>query len=174
MMPGKTPEEKARLGELLEQEQPAFDLMREDSAAQARRWEAEIAMLERRVHDEIAEVDLGNGDSLLIRACISGAEGARIQALEKERKALDREADAERLDEIAYEILEIVTANPMITAEWLRTHKDQYSVVDMLAITMGWYTRQINRAGEIAGAESFREERPGTVLRHDPEKSRDR
>lgn len=155
-MPEKTPEEKARLGELLEKEKPAFDLMRADTAAQTQHWADEIAMLERRVQTETAEVDLGNGDVLLIRACISGAEGKRIQALEKERKEIGPEGDMDRLDEIAYEILEIVTANPRITADWLRANPGRFSVADMVTATMGWYKSQVQRAGEIAGAKSFR------------------
>lgn len=156
-MPEKSAEERARLGALVDAEGDAFRRMSADTAAKNRDWDQELAMLERRVKEEIALVDLGNGDTIAIRAGLSEAEAKRIQALSTERDGLSPEADAQRLEDIAYEIVAIVTANPMITAEWLRENQDKIAVSDMLTISLSWYSEQAQRAKDaVIRARSFR------------------
>ena len=114
-------------------------------------------MLERRVKEEITLVDLGNGDTVAIRAGLSEAEAKRIQALSTERDGLSPETDAQRIEDIAYEIVAIVTANPKITTEWLRENQDKIAVSDMLTISLSWYGEQAQRAKDaVIRARSFR------------------
>jgi len=162
-----TPEELAEVQRILKEAEPLFEARNVREIAERERWAGEIALLERRVRTEYVEVDLGNGDTIALRACLSEAEGKKIQRLEKERTTLDLNdpKTPARMDEIAYEILEIVTANPLITKEWLKKNRDRFAVSDMLAVTFAWYEQQADRVRRINSLRSFRPDRPGPELR---------
>lgn len=162
-----TPEELKEIDRILKEAEPLFEERRVREEADRKRWASEIAMLERRVREETVDVDLGSGDTLAIRACLSEAEGKKIAKLEKERRDLDPgEPKAQaRMDEIAYEILEMVTANPLITKDWLKKNRDRFAVSDMLAVTFAWYQAQADRFRRINSARSFRPDDAGPELR---------
>lgn len=165
-----TPEELAEAERILKESEPLFEKRRIREQDEKERWAGEIAMLERRVRDEYVDVDLGNGDTIALRSCLSEAEGKRIGKLEKERTGLDPTIpeNAERADEIAFEILEIVTANPIITKPWLKKNRDRFAINDMLTVTFGWYDQQIARFRRIKDLKSFRPEQTGPELRGVP------
>lgn len=165
-----TPEELAEVNRILKEAEPLFEERRVREEAEKKRWAGEIAMLERRVREETVEVDLGGGDTLAIRSCLSESETKRIAKLEKERKELDPDdpKSQARMDEIAYEILEIVTANPLITRDWLKKNRDKFAVVDMLAATFAYYDAQADRFRRINSARSFRTDKSGPELRGVP------
>ena len=66
------------------------------------------------------------------------------------------EEDAEALDEIQREIIELVTANPMITAEWLKENPSRFATQDVLVASIGYYARMGERVERAARARSFR------------------
>ena len=165
-----TPEELAEAKRILKESEPLFEKRKVREQAEREKWASEIAMLERRVRDEYVEVDLGNGDTIALRTCLSEGEGKRIAKLEKDRAGLDLSApeSAEQADEIAFEILEIVTANPIITKSWLKKNRDKFALNDMLTVTFGWYDQQIARFRRIKDLKSFRPEQTGPELRGVP------
>ena len=165
-----TPEELKEIDRILKEAEPLFEERRVREEADRKRWASEIAMLERRVREETVDVDLGSGDTLAIRACLSEAEGKKIAKLEKERRDLDPEdpKSQAKMDEIAYEILEMVTANPLITKDWLKKNRDRFAVSDMLAVTFAWYQAQADRFRRMQDLKSFRPEPAGTELRGVP------
>jgi hypothetical protein len=172
-MPQKTAEEKAALKSLLSQEKENFDLIRTETQNETKRWQREIATLERRVREESEDVDLGNGDLIAVRTCLSNAESQKIAALEEERASLSPESDSVRLDEIAYEILEIMTANPLLTAAWFRENPDKFAVSDMVRLTIGFYRARVAmKSRGVRNAASFRREPAGPELRGVSEVSR--
>ena len=56
----------AEIEESLAQAQPLFQKMDQRYNAVTFKWQNEIAMLERRVHDCYEDVDLGNGDIIAV------------------------------------------------------------------------------------------------------------
>lgn len=72
----KTEADEKKLKAMLKdpEHQSNFDLLRQHGKENQSKWEHEIAMLERRVKEETAKIDLGNGDKLEIRSCLSDAE----------------------------------------------------------------------------------------------------
>jgi len=153
-----TSDELEEVNRILKDAEPTMRQMDESTAAAESRWRREIATLERRVETECVDVDLGNGDTIAVRACLSNAESRRIADLERERSTLS-DGDRDRADEIAFEILGILTANPLLTAGWFRQNPDRYAVSDMVAITLGGYEARIVRQGRrVQEAHSFRRE----------------
>lgn len=130
-----------------------FHALNEEQKA---KWEDEIKMLETRVVNETAEITLGNGQKLTIRVCLSDAEMDYLAALEKERKDLDVVADKDKVDEITFKILELILANPIMTADWLKEHRAQFSTQDMLTAMMGFMAQITERSKAVSGIESFR------------------
>ena len=165
-----TPEELAEAKRILKESEPLFEKRKVREQAEREKWAGEIAMLERRVRDEYVEVDLGNGDTIALRSCLSEAEGKKIGRLEKERSGLDmtNPENSERADDIAFEILEFVTANPIITKTWLKKNRDRFAINDMLTVTFGWYDQQIAQFRRIKDLKSFRPEQTGPELRGVP------
>ena len=120
------------------------------------KWQNEIAMLERRVYSEYEDVDLGNGDRIAIRTALSEKESRYIGELEAERAGLDSKTDIARLNEIAYEILELMTANPMLTRDWFEANRDKFALSDVLQISQAFYEQVVQRAGRRQSVSKFR------------------
>jgi len=128
------------------------------------RWDAEIVTLERRTRTEIEEIDLGNGDTIAVWACLSAEENKLLSYLQKAQAEIAGgknpndlpEEDAEGLDEVQREIIELVTVNPVITAEWLRENPDKFATQDVLVASIGYYSRMGERVERAARARSFR------------------
>lgn len=189
-MPRKTPEEKAALLKQIKESDPEIKQLRAHQAAKNRKWADEIAMLERRVREEFTFVNLGGDDKIALRACLSNAEMAEITRLDKKRSELGKEVkipdpknpkarprvrrvltekDNDAANELTFEMLEIVTANPLLTRDWFRDNQDKYAMGDMLTIILGFYESRIeeNRARmeRIKNSTSFRTESEGPELR---------
>ena len=79
------------------------------------------------------------------------------------------EKDNDAANELTFEMLEIVTANPLLTREWFRDNQDKYAMSDMLTIILGFYESRVeeNRARmeRIKNSGSFRPEPAGPELR---------
>lgn len=142
---------------MLKEHQPNFDKLRAADNAAKFKWQNEIAMLERRVHDCYEDVDLGNGDKIAVRTALSEEEMLEYGAIEQRKTGLEKN-DPE-LSRLTYRQIELMTANPLITAEWLEENKDRWPVNDALTIMQafleGIMTRRMNRVGDL---QKFRTE----------------
>jgi hypothetical protein len=124
-------------------------------------WANEIAILESRVTSETVTVYL-DGEKrqqpIKLRVCLSDAEMRKIAKLFSGKDKLDmsKPEDVEKANELTYEIIEMVTANPMITKEWLKANTDKYSQQDMLALIMSFMRAMEDRAQSVAKAQNFR------------------
>jgi len=197
-MPRKTPEEKAELLKNLKESDPEIKQLKALKAIKERQWTDEIAMLERRVQDKVTYIDLGDGDKLAIRACLSNAEMTEIARLEKRQRNLGKERtipdpenqkaaprvirelsekDNEVANEITFQILELVTANPLLTKEWFQANQARFALGDMLTVIMGYYENRVEeirmRTERVKSATSFRKEPKGPELRGVPALSGD-
>ncbi len=145
---------------MLRGHQPNFDLMAAAEISQTLKWQDEIAMLERRVYDVYEMVDLGNGDKISVRTALSEEEMQRLQELEKRThkihkrlKELGKEGGSEEeieelhfeLSEITYQQIALMTANPLITADWLAENKAKWPVADALVILSSFMEESIKR-----------------------------
>ena len=161
-----TPEELATAQRILAERKPHMERMIGDIHDEEARWSKEITALETRVHTEAVEIDLGGGASIAIRTCLTGDEGKRLDALEK-AQALEQDADIK--EEMAAEMIEIVTLNPLITKEWILENKDKYSPSDILRVLLGFMEVRIqertDRVKRIRSAASFLPDTRGTELR---------
>ena len=120
---------------ILDAHQEDFAKAKKQKVEEAERWEKEILSLESRITNEAVEIDLGNGASIAIRTCLLAREVERLDFLEKSQLA---EEDSKKREAMACEMIEIITANPLITKEWLMDNRDKYSPADVLAILLGF------------------------------------
>lgn len=141
-MAGRSKEE---IDSLLSQAEPQFNQMNQQYSEQDTRWLNEIAMLERRVQTLYEEVDLGNGDRIAVRTALSDMEMEELAELEK---ILTSESSAEEKNEVAYRQLELLTANPFLTADWFRENRDKWPVAAGLAIIMGFAENKLRAQQE--------------------------
>ena len=147
----------AEAAAMLKEHQPNFDRIRATETANAFRWQDEIAMLERRVHDLYEDVDLGNGDKIAVRTALSEEEMQEYGALEQRK--LELEKNNPEFSRIAYRQIELMTANPFITADWLEVNKDKWPVSDALTILSAFLEKQMSqRVNRVSNLKSFRRE----------------
>jgi hypothetical protein len=152
---------------------PLFDKRDKALAIESSKWQREIEMLERRVETEYVDLELPGGDTIAIRTCLSNPESDLLGRLREEQKAFDmKTGDPARLEEIMYEILELVTANPLLTVQWFRENEGKYATMDALAIAIGYHEKRIEHLKEqdrrVMRAYSFREDEGGASLRGVP------
>lgn len=142
--------------------------------AENEKWQNEISALETRVKTNIIDIDIGNGDTIAIKGSLSEQDVRHIQALDKKRRLMSgdhtgnteyTEQDIDALTDISYEILELVTANPYITKEWLRDNPDKFSSEDMMKVVIGYYENVEGRLKRIDGIANFRKDDARTKLR---------
>lgn len=122
-------------------------------------WEEEIALLERRVKTNYVKVLIGDkkkGETLAIRGSLSDFEINKIAELDNLRKTLNLRDDLELINQITYVILGTVTANPIITSEWLAENPTKYSTEDMLSGYLTYQEGMIARARRVAQIQQFR------------------
>ncbi len=147
----------AEIEESLNQAQPLFQKMDQRYNAATFKWQNEIAMLERRVHDCYEDVDLGNGDKIAVRTALSEEEMLEYAAIEQRKT--DLEKNDPELSRLTYRQIELMTANPLITADWLEENKHRWPVNDALTIMQafleGIISRRMNRVGDL---QKFRTE----------------
>jgi hypothetical protein len=144
------------------------------------RWANEINVLSNRVKNAIEEVELGDGDKIAIWARLSEAETKVLSRLQKMQMEVARQGPVEELDEestealnvIQYQILELVTVNPLITAQWLQENPEQFATQDLVAVSLGYYLKASTRAQGAAEAKSFRRKSERTELGRDAESPR--
>ena len=147
----------AEIDQSLSQAQPLFQKMDQRYNAATFKWQNEIAMIERRVHDCYEDVDLGNGDKIAVRTALSEEEMQEYGAIEQRKAELEKQ-DPE-LSRLTYRQIELMTANPLITADWLEENKHRWPVNDALVIMQafleGIMNRRMNRVGDL---QKFRTE----------------
>ena len=130
------------------------------------RWAKEIETLQKRTRSQVEEIDLGDGDTLAVWARLSEAETRMLAQLQRMQKEITGGRDAsaltleesEALNEIQYQILELITVNPRITADYLRENPERYTTQDLVAVSLEYYLRIGERIRGIAEARSFRPE----------------
>ena len=153
-MTGRSREE---ISSLLSEHKDQFQQMDQKYNAATFKWQNEIAMLERRVHDCYEDVDLGNGDKIAVRTALSEEEMQEYGAIEQRKTKLEK--DDPELSRLTYRQIELMTANPLITADWLEENKHRWPVNDALVIMQafleGIMTRRMNRVGDL---QKFRTE----------------
>lgn len=141
---------------LLKSHKPSFDKIQAVVTTQQNRDLDEIAMLERRVNTLYEEVDLGNGDTIRVRTALSEEESVEYNALQV--KISDKDTSDEERSECTYRQLEIMTANPYLTAEWFRINQDKWPVNDALSVASGFLENQLQqRKDRVSNLQRFRE-----------------
>jgi len=142
---------------MLKEHQPNFDRLKAAEAADSFKWQNEIAMLERRVHDCYEDVDLGNGDKIAVRTALSEEEMQEMNTLEVRKTELEK-GDPEMSD-ITYRQLELMTANPYMTSAWFKENKAKWPVDAALAILQAFLENTIRtRINRVKDLQSFREQ----------------
>jgi hypothetical protein len=129
------------------------------SDAEKARWQKEVDMLERRTVSEFVEVDLGNGkDKLVLYGAPSEQRMSAIGELDTLRQKIDPTAPdaSEQAAELIYIILELITPNPLLTAEYFRDNKEKYATQDALVAVMAYMKLAQQRAKDIVEVQSFR------------------
>ena len=122
-------------------------------------WEEEIALLERRVKTNIIKVPIGDkkkGETLAIRGSLSDFELNKIAELDNLRKTLNLKDDLDVIDQITHVMLGTITANPLITSEWLAENRTKYSTEDMLSAYLTYQEEMVTRAERVAKINKFR------------------
>ena len=153
-MVGRTKEE---IDAIIAQSTPQFQQMDQRYAGHVLKWQNEIAMLERRVHDCHEDVDLGNGDRIAVRTALSEEEMLEMGAIEERLMGLEK-GDPERSD-LTYRQLELMTANPYLTADWFKENKDKWPVNDALVVLIGFSEKtMLKRLNRVKDLEKFRTE----------------
>lgn len=130
----------------------AVAMMKAAKTEEEKKWLEELAMLERRVKEGVVYVELDNGDKIALRSNLSEMESVKLGALNAERLA--KETKKDRRARVTYEIIAMVTANRLITVNWLESNKDKFAVNDALRILLGYYDKQRE---EMEALVSFRQ-----------------
>ncbi|MDD1728678.1 MAG: hypothetical protein LUQ50_06370 [Methanospirillum sp.] len=139
---------------MLKKHQPNFDRINAVVDAERNKWQDEIAMLERRVHDVYEMVDLGNGDRIAVRTALSESEMQEFGKLENMKAALEK--GDESLSNITYQQIALMTANPLITTEWLEENKDKWPVTDALVVISSFLEGiLLKKMGRVRDIQSF-------------------
>jgi len=166
-MPKLTKEQRLALGTVIDERADQKKALIEAEIKDRERWQSEIAMLERRVKNETSYVDLGNGDKIAIRLCLSDAEMKEISELQKEMGNPDIPEDEREF--ATFRILEIATANPLLTVDWFRDNRNSFATSDMLAVILGFYEAQVEerrkQLDRVRSAGRFRTDNARSELR---------
>lgn len=121
------------------------------------KWQREITLLETRVKSNFKDITIDKkGGTIAIRASLSDAETGRIAELDRERLKLDVAKDEIKINTLTYEILEIVTANPMLNKDWFANNRDKFSTEDMLKVILGYYDEMAERVRRVSSIKGFR------------------
>lgn len=128
---------------------PKFIAFKQSTKEEDTKWAAEIEMLTRRIGNETDYVDLGNGDKIAVRTRLSYAEIEHIDKLARDSDKLQKEGKITEANDLVYEMYELITANPLITKEFLKEHKDSYSFNDMIALVKGYQEKVELTVGDV-------------------------
>jgi len=119
-------------------EDAKFKAFKESAKAEEQKWADEIEMLTKRIGDSYEYIELGNGDKIAVRARLSYAEIEEIDALTKLSEQYIKDNKPEEANDLTLKLYAKITANPLITEEYLKNHKDSYSLQDMLQLVVGY------------------------------------
>lgn len=158
--------------------------------AQDSKWQKEIELLETRVKTNFKDILIDDkGGTIAIKASLNDIDSEKIAALDDKRqkigtkkkvgtgilnekgveiqvlKVILTKEDKEKISELTYEILEKVTANPLLTKQYFRDKRDKYSTEDMLIVTLGYYDKMAKRVRRISSIKEFRTKPSGSKLR---------
>ncbi|MDY6966992.1 MAG: hypothetical protein SVM80_13725 [Halobacteriota archaeon] len=125
------------------------------------KWTKEIDRLERRVTDQYEDVDLGNGDTLAIRTRLSALESNQLDQKLKKLKTAGDNDNADESNSIMCEIISVVTANPLLTKDYLMNNMDKYATLDVINAVESFYTILAKKGVELKEIQSFRTEQSG-------------
>lgn len=134
---------------------PKYLAFKNSGSEAEKNWAAEIEMLTRRVDTEIDYVELGNGDKIAVRTRLSYAEIELIDKYARDSQTLQNEGKIEEANDLVYDMYAMITANPIITKEFLKEHKDSYSFNDMIALVKGYQEKIELTVGD---AKKFRKQ----------------
>jgi hypothetical protein len=157
-MSAATEDKQAQLLRVLEEERPNFSVFEEYDRIKTEAWDSELDMLKRRVESRFEMLELPGGDSIAVRTCLTESEEARLGDLFL-RTFSGKDTDA------PYELIELCTANPRITAQWIKENPDEFATQDLLDVLYGYLERkqQIRQeqADRVRAIASFRIKRDG-------------
>ncbi len=133
------------------------------------KWIHEIELLETRVQTNFKDIQIdNNGGTIAIKASLSDSDMNKIAKLDQKRLKLGikdedgnrslTEKEIDEANEIAWEILGMVTANPVMTKEWFADNRDKYSTEDMMTVTLGYYESIAGRMKRASEITQFRNE----------------
>ena len=162
----------AEIEAMLKKAKPLFEKRDKAIATEVGKWQREIEMLEGRVQ-ETYELELMGGKTITMRTYLTNDESKRLGEIRQQQLNFNPEKDNPQvLEDVMYEILGIVTANPDLTADWWRQHEGKFAMVDAVTIAVGYYEKQVEMLKErnrrVRAAQSFREDGGGTELRDVP------
>lgn len=131
------------------------------------KWQREINLLETRVVSNFKDIPIDNkGGTIAIKASLSDSDMGKITKLDQKRSKLGTKDKEDNLtltekeidiaNEIAWEILGMVTANPVMTKEWFAKNRDKYSTEDMMTVSLGYYEGMAERMGRVSKIQQFR------------------
>jgi hypothetical protein len=134
-------------------EDAKFKAFKESAKAEEQKWADEIEMLTKRIGDSYEYIELGNGDKIAVRTRLSYAEIELMDKLAKDSNELQKNGKITEANDLLYEMYALISANPLITKEFLREHKDSYSFNDMITLVKGYQECIENIIG---GVRNFR------------------
>lgn len=138
---------------------------------QDEKWQREIELLETRVLTNFKDIPIDdNGGTIAIKASLSDTDMGAIAKLDQKRSKLGTkdeegnltltEKETDEANEIAWDILGRIIANPIMTKEWFKSNRDKYSTEDMTAVTLGYYSKIAERVRRASEIKQFRGKRP--------------
>jgi hypothetical protein len=147
---------QAQLLRVLEQEKSNFSKFEEHERIKTEAWQDELVMLKCRVQNQYELLALPGGDSIAVRTCLTEAEEGKLSDL-------FIRAFGKQDSSAPYELIELCTANPHITAEWLKANPSEFSTQDMLDVLYGYLERKQamrqETANRVMAIASFRIQR---------------
>jgi len=131
------------------------------------KWIHEIELLGTRVQTNFKDIPIDdNGGTIAIKASLSDRDMGEIAKLDQKRSKIGKidekgnpiltEKEIEEVNEIAWEVLGMVTANPLMTEEWFANNREKYSTEDMMTVSLGYYDNIAERARRASEIQQFR------------------
>ena len=146
-------EHRAEVEKVFKEAGPIFEKFNKLKVAGAHQWDDEIKMLKDRVQSVTIPLPLPGGGSIEIRTQFSETEE---RLLDQTLRSLAKDPEG------AYKVAEIVTANPLITADWLKNHPDDFATEDVLEAIYGFLgvrdRQRRDRADRLTRIATFRKE----------------
>lgn len=128
--------------EILRNAEPQLGQLKAKKDQELLRAAAEIDMLQRRVHEQADYLPLPGGATIAIRSCYTQAEEDRARDLLVKTGSGDVRA--------RNEFLELVTQNPLITADYIEANPDKVAVQDLLDVMLGWLEDRKRKREDLA------------------------